>query len=143
MRKLTIVLSGAVLLVMLAGLSTHLKHSRIDGALATGRLSPLPAGAHAVQVDTEGNLFARSFWVAFEAPTQDIQLWIRQSPALAKGQPSACARPVIFGERPPWFRPTSIRNGLLYQIPQDSLANYGTVWIDQEANIVYIKTSHS
>lgn len=140
MKKLTI---GLILLALATGFFSYLQDSRIKGALATGRLAPLPAAAHAVQVDTEGSLFARSFWVAFEAPAPDIQQWVEESPSLSRNPAGVCQRPVLSGEQPPWFGPTRIRNGLVYQIPQDKDANYGTVWIDQEANVVYIKTSHS
>jgi len=120
-----------------------LKDKRLASALAMGHLASLPASARTVQVDTEGNLFARSFWVTFTAPVADIQQWVKQSPTLANNQPTACAHPVLFGEQPSWFNLADIRNGLMYQVSQDKEAIYGTVWIDPGRQIVYIKISYS
>lgn len=143
MKKYLVGFAVALFLGLVVGLAIYYKYSQLGGALATGRLAPLPTGAHAVLVDTKGNLFARSFWVTFEAPAPAIQRWIQQSPGLAQLQPSACGRAVLYGEYPSWFRPTSLRECQLYELPQDQYANYGTVWIDLEMKVVYIKTSHS
>jgi len=55
--------------------------------LEWGRLSPFPASATRVSVETEGNSFTRSFRANFVAPKQDIQTWISDSPGLNEGVP--------------------------------------------------------
>jgi hypothetical protein len=42
----------------------------------------------------------------------------------------------------PWFNAT-IKHGTCYQIPQDSHANYGAVYIDWDTNRVWVIGSHS
>lgn len=143
MKKLLIGLACVALIGLLFSFSAYRKRSCIEGALAVGRLAPLPVEAHNVQAATEGSLFARSFWVTFTASNADIQHWVEQSPALIANKPAPCSQPVQFGEHPTWFQPESIRHGLLYLIPQDRNADYGTIWIDSETQTVYIKTSHS
>ncbi len=132
-----------VLVVAILYYPAEMKRKRLASALVTGHLAALPAQAHHIEAATEGNLFARSYWVTFTASDTDIQRWILKSPALAATKPTRCSRPVLFGERPSWFQPAGIRRGLLYQIPQDENADYGTVWIDEDTQVVYIKTSHS
>ena len=144
MKKLLyLLIYVVVLLVALLNHPAAMKRKRLASALATGHLATLPAQAYNIEADTEGNLFARSYWVTFSASDAAIQHWLLKSPALAVSKPARCSHPVLFGERPAWFRPESIRQGLLYQIPQDKNADYGTVWIDRETQTVYIKTSHS
>ncbi|MGI4866282.1 MAG: hypothetical protein ACRYFZ_20315 [Janthinobacterium lividum] len=144
MKKLLYLLIYVVVLVVaIIDYPAEMKRKRLASALATGHLAILPAQAHNIEADTEGNLFARSYWVTFTASDADIQRWLLESPTLAANKPTRCARPVLFGERPAWFRPEGIRDGLLYHIPQDRNADYGTVWIDRETQTVYIKTSHS
>jgi hypothetical protein len=55
--------------------------------LEWGRLSPFPASATNVSVETEGNSFTRSFRARFVAPKQDIQSWIKDSPGLNEAVP--------------------------------------------------------
>ncbi len=55
--------------------------------LEWGRLSPFPASATHVSVETEGNSFTRSFRARFVAPQQDIQAWINDSPGLKEAVP--------------------------------------------------------
>jgi hypothetical protein len=132
-----------VLVVALINHPAAMKRKRLASALATGHLATIPAQAYNLEADTEGSLFARSYWVTFSASEAAIHHWLLKSPALAANQPTHCSHPVLFGARPTWFRPEGIRRGLLYQIPQDENADYSTVWIDTETQTVFIKTSHS
>jgi hypothetical protein len=143
-RKLLLFLGYLVVLsVSIISYRPLMQRKRLASALGMGHLASLPASVRTVQVDTKGNLFARSFWVTFTAPVADIQQWVKQSPALANNQPTPCAHPVLFGEQPSWFNLADIRSGLRYQISQDAEAIYGTVWIDPDRQIVYIKISYS
>ncbi len=116
----------------------------ISAALAYGRLAVLPAGVEAVQVDTEGGMFSRTFWLTFRANPATIRQWIARCPSLVKQQPSSLpAASVSVGAAPGWFAVQGIKKGSLYQIPWNQESLYGTVWIDYETGTVYIKTSHS
>jgi len=55
--------------------------------LEWGRLSPFPASATNVSVETEGSSFTRSFRASFTAPKQDIESWIKDSPGLNETTP--------------------------------------------------------
>ena len=143
-RKLFLFLGSlAILGASIISYRPIMKGKRLASALTMGHLAPLPARARTVQADTEGNLFARSFWVTFTAPVTDIQQWVKRSPTLANNQPTPCAHPVLFGKQPSWFNLADIRRGLMYQVSQDKESIYGTVWLDQDRQIVYIKISYS
>jgi hypothetical protein len=43
----------------------------------------------------------------------------------------------------PWFDVGQVRTGRLYTIPQDFDANGGTLVVDDERHVVYVKVSHS
>jgi hypothetical protein len=55
--------------------------------LEWGRLAPFPASATSVSIETEGNLFTRSFHARFVAPEHDIESWIKDSPGLTEAMP--------------------------------------------------------
>jgi hypothetical protein len=98
--KLIIAIASAVLLVgvTLASLFLASSNSRDNQnpakqkemmalVLEWGRLSPLPASATNISIETEGNSFTRSFHASFVAPKQDIQSWVEDSPGLNETTP--------------------------------------------------------
>ncbi len=99
--RLIIGITGAVLLVGLAAfasLSFVSSNSRDNQdpakqkemmalLLEWGRLAPFPASATGVSIQTEGNLFTRSFHARFVAPEHDIKSWIEDSPGLHEALP--------------------------------------------------------
>ncbi len=99
--KLVIVVTSTILLVAVVAFATRFfafsnSRDNQDAAkqkemmaivLEWGRLSPFPASATKVSVETEGNSFTRSFRARFVAPKQDIQAWIKDSPGLNEAVP--------------------------------------------------------
>jgi hypothetical protein len=99
--KLTIVVASAILFVAsvaFAGLFLVSSNARDNQdpakqkemmalILEWGRLSPFPASATNISVKTEGNAFTRSFRASFNAPKQDIESWIKESPGLNETRP--------------------------------------------------------
>ncbi len=93
-------------------------------ALEWGRLSPFPASATHVSVETEGNSFTRSFRARFVAPKQDIQSWINDSPGLNEAVPKELSD-----------------NKVKYSIIPGGGANQAEVMIDYVLNQVEIYVS--
>ncbi|WP_305032691.1 hypothetical protein [Hymenobacter convexus] len=120
------------------------QNEAIRAALEYGRLAPLPDSATDVQVDTEGSMFSRTFWLCFKTNRTTIDKWVAKSSSLSK-QPSVelstADFPVI--DAPSWFSPQIITRGKKFDIPSNEDELYGTVWIDYASGTVYIKTSHS
>ncbi|GAB3579318.1 hypothetical protein GCM10027345_19260 [Hymenobacter daeguensis] len=120
------------------------QHSAVHTALVYGRLAPLPATATAVRVDTEGGLFSRTFWLSFHADTAAIADWVAHSPSLAKRVLAPFSPTAYNGDgKPDWFAPQPVRGAVMFKIPFNKEALYGTVWIDYHSGTVYITTSHS
>ena len=92
--------------------------------LEWGRLSPFPASATNVSIETEGNSFTRSFHASFEAPKQDIQSWIKDSPGLNETTPEELSE-----------------NKVQYLITPGGGANRAEVTIDYALNQVEIYVS--
>lgn len=157
---------GLLALFPLAGCESDTK--KLEALQAMGRLAPLPSQAQHVQVDARTNMFAGSFWLRFEAPPEAIEAFLAASPGLAGVPPAAlctgapallqAAGPnTVFAQKgancephslnpPPgqsWFDTARVGKGRLYAIPQDSDANGGTLLVDDEHHVVYVKVSHS
>lgn len=127
-----------------AGYHRWQQREAIRSALVYGRLAGLPLTATDVQVDTEGSLFARTFWLTFKADRATIDKWIAHSGSLARLRPVPVATASYSSAgKPHWFVPQQIREGIMFTIPSNEEAVYGTVWIDFRAETVYITTSHS
>jgi hypothetical protein len=88
---LQVLLSLCIILSACADPNRELTGERRDSAISAtlkwGRLAPFPTSAQNVVVKTEGNMFTRSFEVHFQAPAQDIDRWIKESPGLAESTP--------------------------------------------------------
>ena len=120
------------------------QHSAIQTALGYGRLAQIPNKAADVQVDTEGSIFSRTFWLCFRADKATIEKWVAQSSSLSKQTPTVLpTADATVGAAPIWFSPQYIGRGIKFDIPSNGEQLYGTVWIDYASGIVYIKTSHS
>ncbi|MBJ6110950.1 hypothetical protein JAO73_18150 [Hymenobacter sp. BT523] len=136
-----------VALVMSAGYyKYHQWHQQeaIRAALEYGRLAPLPDVTTDLQVDTEGSMFSRTFWLCFKADKASIDRWTAQSSTLAKQTPFTVTSADFQSiGTPDWFNLKSITKGVKYVIPSDEEELSGTVWIDYGSGTVYIKTSHS
>lgn len=148
MKRLLVLIGYLALLgIAISTYPTLTKRKRLTYTLAISRLSSLPPEALNTNVGTAGFFLAQTFWVAFKASDKDIQHWIRASPALATNTPIAfkkltSAPDTSSTDAPSWFRPASISKGICYRISQTQHANYGAVWIDEKAGVVYIKVAH-
>ncbi len=79
---------GLFILAVVLGASFYLFNrqdntdSAIKATLEWGRLAPFPESASGIKVVTEGSAFTRAFRVTFQAPLDDIERWIENSPGL-------------------------------------------------------------
>jgi hypothetical protein len=155
----TLRLLAACLLASLLGACT----SDLRTTLKLGRLADLPQSAIDLKIDGTSNLFSSTYHVRFEARSEDIEKFIRNSPGLNGLTPTKldAERQLLpflkddeqswddgqehfwLDERYPWFNPTIKTRGRKYKIPQDHDANSGEVIINDETNVVYITVSHS
>jgi hypothetical protein len=53
-----------------------------DCALKWGQLAPFPKEAHDFTIETEGNMFTRTFIGSFSAPPTGIRNWLLMSPGI-------------------------------------------------------------
>ena len=56
------------------------RRSALDTTQEWARLEPFPQTAEEVSIETAGSPFTREFIVTFQAPTQDIEAWLKKSP---------------------------------------------------------------
>jgi hypothetical protein len=125
-------LTIALLVVFLFGgnwLDNHnpaKQHEMLNIALIWGRLSPFPQNATNLTVQTEGNLFTRSFRASFSAPKQDIKTWLANSPGTRETTPQ-----------------TMPDGRLKYVIAPGGGANIAEVTVDFETNTIEIYVSWS
>jgi hypothetical protein len=122
--------------------------SKIAGALALGRLAPLPASAHDVAVKTSGNMFARVFWLRFSASSEAISAWLAASRGIANHESGKAAPPAEVSasclyQAPAWYRPSEVQRGRLLEIPPDDDEDRGWVLVDDDRQDLLICTSHS
>ena len=118
---------------------THYQHEeRIRTALNYGHLAPLPATATQVKVDTEGNLFSRTFWLTFQANDAEINAWLKASPTLVKTSTSQTSQ--FLGNNPEWF--TSQKQTETFEFTSSKDDTRGMVWIDRASKRVYVKNSN-
>jgi hypothetical protein len=135
---------GVVLVLLISCLTILFKYTKdkkIEAALELGSLAPLPGSAKSIKVETSGGLFSRTFWLSFKADKEDIDKWTRGANILVRSKDTLYLRQRLI-DAPDWFYPSAAKT-TRFEIPQDQDANYGTLFIDEEANIVYVKTSHS
>ena len=122
-----------------------------------GRLAELPASAGNIRAAQWTGIFSGEAYLAFSADSEDIELWLNQSPSLQFQSPvildSICRYlPDDYGEInendmtyhvdeyvPDFYRPLILKQGRLYEIPPDSQGHYwGRVIIDDLRKYVYL-----
>jgi hypothetical protein len=98
----------------------------VEVTLEWGRLAPFPDGIENLSVQTEGNLFTRSFRVSFTSTNEEIKKWVTESPGLA----DAKIEVMEDGKQ-------------RYVITPGGGANYAEVIIDFESSMVQVYVSWS
>lgn len=120
------------------------RQERVRATLAYGQLALLPPAVTNLEVDTEGGLFSRTFWLTFQASGTEIDSWLKHSPTLTKLPAAELTRSDYQSlSAPTWFTPEVIRQGEVFRLAVNEEAMYGTVWVDKKTNTVYVKVSHS
>jgi len=145
----------------------------IEAVCRLARLGPLPDEAEITYQGGRHNMFAGTSYLAFSADNDAIEAWIAESPGLRNLDPESVSAHVplevilvtgndckecwdAYGECllkkhhcltvSPWLKNDwwpEVNQGRIYRVPQDSSANYGTVYIDDEHHRVWVKASHS
>jgi len=152
---------GLVILTLTVGTKIYLRQERICVALKFGHLAKLPDNSSSIEVDTEGGMFSRTFWLTYESTEEEIKTWIKNSKELRKkerpaerdfkimkkdpktGELKEVTKPKR-SELPDWFSPDeSLDNVEMFEVSIPDEALYGTVWVDWKENKVYIQTSYS
>ncbi len=83
---------GLFVLAVVLGASFYLFNrqdntdSAINAAREWGRLAPFPESASGLDVAAEGSAFTRAFRVTFQAPMDDIEQWMENSPGLKESR---------------------------------------------------------
>jgi hypothetical protein len=138
--------------------------SDLQVSLDMARLCRIPRSATGIQTARFSNLFTSAFYLRFNAPAEDIERFIQCSPSLKTLTPTTFnsfrkhlpypdhndnreidKQHMYFTSinEVPWFNPTVEVRGRKYEIPQDGDANWGSLIVDDEKNIVYIEVRHS
>jgi hypothetical protein len=65
------------------------RSSAIAATLEWGRLAPFPSSAKHLSISTSGGMFSRAFRVYFDAPEEDIDRWLQQSPGTRELMPTS------------------------------------------------------
>jgi hypothetical protein len=164
-RKLLLMLAAAgMLAIVVAGgwYALTEKGRIIEGALAYGRLADLPASAREIEAATVGNMFARSFWMRFDAEPAAIEEFVANSPGLRGSNAitfSSNAELHAIAEREDflvsplpdgsdtfrfrWFDPAHCVTGRVLEIPWDAEQTYGYLVIDDATGTIFLYTAHS
>lgn len=161
-----LIISGVMLLSAFIVVSCHKKIDYVKAACELARLSPLPANSTVTNMGGTSNPFSGTSRFCFTAQKQDIQSWLESSPGIKdaeevkinadhvllvvrspedltdNGLPAGEYEILMVPANAPWFAP-SIKNGWKYDIPQDSHANYGYVYVNDDTGEVCVSASHS
>lgn len=124
--------------------------------LSTAELSSLPKSAHQIKAYHWSSPFSGAEFARFTAEPEDIERFLKQSPALQNKEPDR--HPVEFpkGMNPPhpyevnvsptapdWYRQTFIEPGRRYHIQPPDYHCPGEVFVDDKNHIVYVYISFS
>ena len=90
-RFLTLILLALIAVTLYALYTRHDHHQRITITLQWARLTPVPASARDVRIDTPGSMFTRAFRAQFTAPKADIDAWLAASPGPRETTPQTIA----------------------------------------------------
>ena len=163
-RYVLLWVTGFLMISLLVAAKIYYRQEHIRVALLFGGLSDLPADAINVEVETVGNMFSRTFWLAFESSDTNITSWLKQAEELEQkewhapsGEYQAIQIDPVTGkemtyreeinnslkQEPEWFNPKELREVEYYEIQLSGTAYYGQIWIDRKSNRVWIKTSYS
>jgi len=160
-RQKVIGFIGLVIFTVTIGTRIYLRQHRIRVALEFGHLAKLPLNSSNINVDTEGGMFSRTFWLTFESTPAEIDKWIKDSKLLVKKDWKNTGRrykvkhgntgewreigPESIGQsgKPDWFDPEKLSEGELYEVSIADVALYGKVWVDRKNAKVFIQTSYS
>jgi hypothetical protein len=120
---------------------------KVHRALDLARLADLPKDAVQVKADGFANLFTMSYYLHFDASRESIRKFIADSPGLE----GVVAEPFVAQEWPqgsmeprfPWFNPNVITRGRTYHVPKDLHAAYGTLYVDDDTNTVFVTSGRS
>lgn len=78
----------------------HVHASGLEAAREWARMSPIPETACGVLVETRGGPFTREFTIRFNAPHDDIRLWLNNSPGTSNLKPVAKGRTRVYTVTP-------------------------------------------
>lgn len=136
----------------------------LKSARHIGRLAELPSSNTDFKIATEGSVFTRSFYIAFNAPLEDIEKLILNSPGLKDIEPKIYSKEYMFIEYksyeeeidynhdfflrregvPEWYTPEMKIKGRKYNIPYKKDHGIGGYFIvNDEEKTVYIYVSWS
>ncbi|WP_125916494.1 hypothetical protein [Hymenobacter coccineus] len=124
MKRLLLLLGYVALLAAsILSYSVLTKRERLAYVLAISQLAPLPAKARTVQVDIESMFLAQTFWVSFKASGQDIQRWVRRSPALNNHDSVTIIKATVVDNMPlagtpTWFKQAALPTGFYIRFRQ-------------------------
>ena len=152
-----LMIGAAIGIMLLFSLSSASEDELARRALDLPRLAELPQSASAIKADGTSNMFSMSYFLRFQAPAEEIEAFVKESPGLSG------ITPEVFGpqhmhlpfpqncnmnlmhryfrpdNRYPWFDPTIRETGRLYNIPNDADACGGTVIINDKTNTVFVE----
>ncbi len=125
--------------------------------LSMARLGPLPPDATDVETGGDNSLFKMTLLLRFKAPPQQIDGFLRNSPALqdlpteilgprhmfqpfpANGQGDPAHRHYLPDPRHDWWNPLVQTRGRFFEIPPDDDQVRGQVIVDDTAHEVFVK----
>lgn len=79
---------------------SHVRASGLEAARQWARMSPLPATANSLYVETRGGPFTREFTVRFHAPLDDVEKWLNDSPGTSSLKPSVTGKMRVYSVEP-------------------------------------------
>ena len=75
---------GLIVVTLTVATKVYLRQERIRVALEFGHLAELPDKSSNVNVDTQGGMFSRTFWLTYESTHHGIKIWLKNSTGLKK-----------------------------------------------------------